>query len=247
MSSLKTDAEIVMKPFSLPEKLFFGNYLFSNFKADFTIGVYYRNSIIIVVLTLIILLTISLLAGYAIAKLKIPGKNVLLVILVGMIAVPMHSMIIPLYYFFVKMKLASNLFAVILPLATINAPFSVIILQAYFKEFPDELIESAKIDGCSNLKAFFKVVLPCSLNSVSAVLVINFLTIWNDFFVSLVMLKTNAARTLPLGMMAFRGEYLKNWGPIFAVIVLAVVPTIVIFAIFSKYMIRGLTQGSIKG
>jgi len=211
MSSFKTDADIVMNPFSFPEKIFFGNYIFSNFKADFTVGIYLRNSVILVVLSLIIILVISLPAAYAISKLKIPGKNVLLVILVGIIAIPMHSLIIPLYYFFVKINIVGTFFAAVLPLVTINAPFAVVILQAYFKEFPDELIDSAKIDGCNNLKAFFRIVLPCSLNSISAVLVISFLTIWNDFFVSLVMLRSNSVRTLALGMMAFKGEYLKNW------------------------------------
>jgi len=248
LSSFKTTEEITYTPFSLPKSFNFDNYNFELFsEKEILVGAYYKNSLIVVVISLVILLLVSLLAGYAIAKLKVPGKNILLIILVGMIAVPTHALIIPLYYFFAEVKLLSNYFGVILPLVTINAPFSIILLQAYFKGFPDELIESAKIDGCGNMRVFFSIVLPVAIGSISAVIVINFMRIWNDFLLSLVMLKANTSRTLPVGLMAFKEIYQVQYGPMFAVIVLSLIPTIIIFIIFSRYMIRGLTAGAIKG
>jgi len=251
MTSFKSTPEIIMSPFSLPKSLQFSNYVFSETAKgptdNFPVGIWYMNSIIIVIISLTLLILITLLAGYAIAKLDVPGKNIILFVMVGMVAIPLHSLVIPLYYFFVKLHLLGNYFSVVFPLVTINIPFAIILLQAYFKEFPDELIESAKIDGAGNLKAFFSIVLPCSLNSIAAVLVINFLTLWNDFFIALIMLKKNTARTLPLGMTTFFGKNITDYGSIFAVVVLAIIPTIIIFVVFSRFLIKGFTAGAIKG
>ena len=121
------------------------------------------------------------------------------------------------------------------------------LLQSFFRTFPDELIEAAKIDGCSNFKAFLKIVLPISLGAVSTVFIINFISIWNDFVLALVIMTRNDSRTLPIGIANFQGNWLTDWGPIYASLVVAIIPTILVYLIFHRNIIKGVAAGAIKG
>ena len=247
-SSLKPSVDISQTIFALPKSLYLGNYNFPVFHdRGITLGIYFKNSVIVTVITLIILVSVSLLAAYSIAKIKFPGKNILLIILIGMLGIPVHALIIPLYYFIAKMGLLNNYFGLILPYVAFNAPFSIILLQTYFRQFPDELVDAAKIDGCNNLSAFFRVVMPVSLGAISSVLIINFITVWNEFLFSLVINKNNDAKTMNVGLMLFKGQYQTDWGPLFGALVVAVVPTIIFYFIFHKNILKGVAAGAIKG
>lgn len=247
-SSLKPSVDISQKIFNLPTSLYFENYNFSAFnERGITLGLYFKNSVIVTFVTLIILVLVSMLAAYSIAKIRFPGKNALLIILIGMLGIPIHALIVPLYYFIAKMGLLNNYFGLILPYVAFNAPFSIILLQTYFRQFPDELIEAAKIDGCNNISAFFRVVMPVSLGAISSVLIINFISIWNEFLFSLVIMKNNSAKTINVGLMAFRGQYQTEWGPLLAALVVVVIPTIIFYFIFHRNILKGIASGAIKG
>lgn len=108
-------------------------------------------------------------------------------------------------------------------------------------------MKGKNIDGCGNIRAFFSVVIPISMGAISSVLVISFLSIWNEFLFSLVMMRDNAAKTLPVGLMGFKGRYVVEWGPIMAALVIAIVPTILIYVIFNRNLLKGISAGAIKG
>jgi len=249
LSSFKTDKEIVTSPFAFPSSLFLENYSFARWIEEFNINfiVLFKNSVFITVIGLVLLVLVSVLAGYAIAKLKVPGKNIIILVLITIIAIPIQALIIPLYYFIAKLGLLNNYFGLILPLIATAAPFSVVLLQAYFRAFPDELIEAAKIDGCTELRAFFTIVLPVSVTSIAVVVIRGFISIWNMFILALIILKNTSVRTLPLGLKAFQDVMNWTYGSQFAFMILTILPTVAIFVIFSRYMIRGMSVGAIKG
>jgi len=247
-SSLKPSGEIRSDIFGFPRSLFLENYDFSVLaSAGTTIGIYLRNSTIITVISLILITLVSLFAAYAIAKIRFPGKNVLMLVLIGLLGIPVHSLVIPLYYFISQIGLLSNIWGLILPYTAFYAPFSAVLLQAYFREFPDELIEAAKIDGCNNVTVFLRVVMPLTRGAISTVLIINFISIWNEFLFSLVINKNNMAKTIPVGLMNFKGQYYTDWGPMLATMIVAILPPIIFYFIFHRNIIKGMTAGAIKG
>lgn len=246
-SSFKPSIEIKTKIFNFPNTFYFKNYDFSLFSdRGITLGIYFKNSVIVTVIALIILTVVSVLAGYAMGKVKFPGKNIIILILIGIIGIPLYSLIIPLYYFIAKIGLLNNYFGLILPYVAFNIPFSVVMLQAYFREFPNELIEAARIDGCNVMTAFLKVVMPLSLGAISSVLIINFISIWNEFLFALVIMRNNDVKTLPVGMIAFKGQYVTDWGPMLSALVVAILPTLVFYLIFHRNIIKGISSGAIK-
>lgn len=247
-SSFKTSSAIRANTFAFPKVIAWENYDFSSLSdVGLTIGIYYRNSIIISVVSLFILIFISLIASYSIAKLKFPGKNVIMIIFIALLGIPVHAILIPLYYQMLSYGLLDKYLGVILPYIALFSPFTILLLQAYFREFPNELIDAAKIDGCGNLRTFFSIVLPISKGAVSSVLIINFINIWNEFLFALVVMTNNNAKTLPVGLMGFQGTYAIEWGPLFATLVITIIPTIIIYFIFHRNIIQGITTGAIKG
>ena len=246
-SSFKPSAEIKRHILSLPKYLYLDNYNFSLFSSKgILFGTYYKNSLIIVIAVLLISTLISLFAAYAIAKIKFPGKNILLVIIIAMMGVPVHVVILPLYYYIAKLGLLSNYFGLILPYVAFNSPLAVVLLQAYFRGFPDEIIEAAKIDGCSNQRLFISIVVPISFGAISTVIILNFINIWNEFLISLVIMRNNEAKTLPVGLLGFKGVYDIDWGPMLAGLIIALLPVLLWYLIFHKNIIKGIAAGSIK-
>ena len=246
-SSLKPTDEILSRLFAPPTSLYLDNYNLQLHRSrGILLEVYFLNSTIVTLTTLLILTVVALLAGYAMAKLRGPGKNVMLVALVGMLGIPVHALIIPLYYFVAQLKLLSNVWGLILPYVAFFLPFSILLLQTYFRQFPDEIMEAAKIDGGNHLQVFARIVMPVSLGGIATVLIINFLGIWNEFLFSLVIMKNNHAKTLPVGLMSFRGPYNADWGPMLAAMFMATIPPLLFYFIFHRKIISGITAGSLK-
>jgi raffinose/stachyose/melibiose transport system permease protein len=248
MSSLKPSTEVRAKIFALPSSLYLENYNFAAFnRMNITLHIYLRNSVVVAAFSLLLLTIISVLAAYGIAKLRVIGKNALIVILLGLMGVPVHGLMIPIFYFFARLRLLDHVIGLILPYTAFNVPFAVLILQSYFRQFPDELIDAARIDGCSKRMTFFQVVMPISLGAISSVTILNFIGIWNEFLFALVMMRDNAAKTLPVGLMGFKGRYVVQWGPMMAALVIAIIPTIVFYFIFHRNLMKGVSVGAIKG
>lgn len=248
MSSFKPSNLVRARIFDLPKSFYFENYNFAKFnEMGITVLIYLKNSAIVTAVSLVILMITSVLAAYGIAKLKVPGKNILIVILLALIGVPVHALMIPIFYFFVRLDMINNYWSLILPYVAFNIPFAVVVLQTFFRQFPNELIEAAKIDGCGNLRTFFSVVIPVSLGAIFSVLVVCFLAIWNEFLFSLVMMRNNEVKTLPVGLMGFKGRYIVEWGPMMAALVIAIIPTIVFYIIFNRSLLKGISAGAIKG
>ncbi len=248
-SSFRPSADIRIYPLNLSGSLTLSNYNLYQLYQDTNVSVpnFFKNSAIVTIVSLTLLTIVSLLAGYAIAKIKIPGKNILIFFLIGLLGVPVHSLIIPLFYFISKMGMVSTYLGLALPYVAFNFAFATLLCQTYFRQFPDEIIEAAKIDGCGHLRLFFSVVMPVSMGAVSTILVINFVNIWNEFLFALVVIRDEAHKTIPLGLMYFRGQFKVDWGPMLAVISLSILPSVLLYFIFSRNLMKGMVAGAIKG
>lgn len=164
-------------------------------------------------------------AAYSISKIKMPGSNIITIFMIGLFAITPHSMILPLFYFFNDLNLLNNYFGLIFPYVALNIPFAIILLQSFFAEFPDELLEAARIDGCSGIRLFF----------------------WNEFLLSIIIMSNHSMKTLPPGIALYQGQYTTEWGNIFAAMTSATIPVIILYFLFQRSIIRGMTVGAVKG
>jgi len=249
-SSFKPSVGIMNNPFSFPLKsLTIENYDFQKFKtfAGIDISIFFKNSAVVTLISLILLTAVALLAGYALARIRFPGKNIFIFFFIVLMGIPIHALIIPLYYLIGKIGLLNNYFGLAFPYIAFRFSFSTLLAQAYFKQYPNEIVEAAKMDGCGHLRIFFSIIMPGSIGIISTILIVNFIQFWNEFLFALVIMRDNAAKTLTVGLMSFKGERATDWGPMLAVITLAILPTLLFYLIFSRNLIKGLTAGAIKG
>lgn len=229
-------------------KLFFGNNLIANYNnvnSRMDIKKVLLNSIYITVSYTILSLLLHSLAGYAFAKFEFKGKKILFGIILITLMIPIHVMLIPLFNMMVKMNWQNTCKAVILP-SLANA-FGIFLMKQNMQNFPDSLIESARIDGCGELSIFIKIVLPTMKPALGALGIYNFMAQWSNFMWPLIILRTKNMYTLPVALAALEGLQRKDYGMMMFGSSLATIPIIIIFLIFQRQFISGIMGGSVKG
>lgn len=229
-------------------KLFFGNNLLANYnnvnsRIDVTKVMY--NSLFISITYTILSLILHSLAGYALAKFEFKGKKIIFGMILVTLMIPIHVMLIPLFNMMVKLELHNTYSAVILP-SLANA-FGIFLMKQNMQNFPDSLIESARIDGCGELSIFIKIVLPTMKPALGALGIYNFMAQWSNFMWPLIILRTKDMYTLPVALAALEGLQRKDYGMMMFGSSLATIPIIIIFLIFQKQFISGIMGGSVKG
>lgn len=243
--SLKTRQEIIKKPFALPEIPQWENYSFA-----WTAGKLGRsmlNSLLVCVITLLLTMIIGSMAAFAIGRMrwKLAGAA-MTYILIGMM-IPVHCVLIPLFTRFARMGLSNSLLGLILPYLTFSLPVSVFIMTGFFRSIPNELLESACIDGCSIYKIFFQIALPLSRTGLFVTGLMTFVNNWNELLMAMVFISDDNKKTLPVALSKFVGPYQTNYAQMFAAIVIAIIPTIIVYSMFSNQIVDGLTTGAVKG
>ncbi|WP_159882038.1 carbohydrate ABC transporter permease [Paenibacillus puerhi] len=244
LGSFKSNFEIVNHPFSLPSSWkwdnFIGAWELGNFKA------YFLNSAFITVLGMILVGLVACPAGYAFAHFSFKGRDFLFYLfLIGM-QLPVQAVIIPVFYQLKAMGLVDSLLGVTLVSAAEALPFSIFLMRNTFKDVPKELRESAWVDGATEWRTYLSIMLPLAKPGVVALLVFTFMNIWNDFLTPLVLLISNENFTLSLGLYSFTGENATNFSLIFAGTVISMIPSIVVYLIFQRQFIEGMSAGSVK-
>jgi multiple sugar transport system permease protein len=185
------------------------------------------------------------LAGYAFAKKRFPGRNILFALLLTTLMIPIHVTFIPLYIISRQLGLIDSLWALILPgTATV---FGIFLMRQYILTLPGELIDAAKIDGASELGVYWHVILPLSKPAIAALAIFTFVRQWNDFLWPVIVLNRPQNYTLTVGVANLQGEFMTDWGIIFSGAALASLPMIIFFLIFQKYFIEGVRMGALKG
>lgn len=237
MASVKPRAELFGKPFNLPSKLDWGGYQRA---LDGGLFHYMSNSIIVTVAAVIITLVVGGLAAYALARMTFIGRTFIYGVIIASYAIPMHGILVPLYDTLVFFKLTNTYLGMILPYVTFGLPFSVMILYAFLVDFPGEIIEAARIDGCSELGILWRIVVPLSMPAIVSVAIFQGVAFWNEFLLALITISDDAFKTIPLGLVAFKGRYVTDWTAILASITITSVPVLILFIVFQRQFIRSL-------
>lgn len=246
-AALKTKTELMTSPnpLTLPKTVTFQNFI--DAWSIGKMGRYFINSICVTVPTVIGILLLSSMAGFAFGKLKFPGsKKLFFLFLVGMM-IPGQATIISLYYTIVDFGLVNNYLAVILPTLGTAMPFAIFMMRSFYKDLPEELLDSSRIDGCNLFRAFWNIFVPLTMPALSALLVFEFMWIWNDLQLPLLVFYDDNVRTLPLGLKYFQGEHSSNQALIAAGVTICTLPITIVYLIFQRTFIRGITAGAVKG
>lgn len=245
ITSLKDDSTLMLSPWAMPSKLMFENYTFAWTAGN--LGTATLNSFIVCTVTLVFSMIIGAMAAYAIAILRWKlSKLTLTYFLIGMM-IPVHCVLIPLFIQFSKIKLANSLIGIIIPYITFSLPITIYILVGFFEGIPKELFESACIDGCSVYKMFGTIAIPLAKTGFMVTGLMSFVANWNELLLAMVFISKEAKKTLPVSLTKFVGPYNTNYCQMFAAIVLAIIPTIIVYCVFANQIVDGLTAGAVKG
>ncbi|WP_326075003.1 carbohydrate ABC transporter permease [Paenibacillus alba] len=205
------------------------------------------NSFIISVVEMAAVCLVSSTAGYVLAKKLFPGRKIIFTMFIAAMALPKQVILVPLFTMLANFGWVNTYHGLILP--AIGWPFGVFLMKQFAQTIPGELIEAAKMDGCSEIRLFSTIVLPLLKPALGALAIFTFIASWNDYFSQLIMVRSTSMMTLPLGvsMMTTQSEFLTNYGVLMAGAALASVPMIAIFLIFQKAFTQGITMGAVKG
>jgi len=206
------------------------------------------NSLMVATGTAIVGVSLAASAAYTFSRYRFRGRNSSLTSLFATQMIPGVMLIVPIYVVFVFIGIVGSTRGLVLAYAVTAVPFSAWILKGYFDTVPPDLEEAAQIDGCSELQAFTKVLLPLSVPALAIVFLFNFLAAWGEFFYANVIIGTNQAlQTWPIGLVAFQGQYQTAWSTLSAASILVSIPIVILFIWISKYLVSGLTLGGVKG
>ncbi|MCD8148449.1 MAG: carbohydrate ABC transporter permease [Clostridiales bacterium] len=245
LNSFKGQFEMLMNGiFSMPEEFYFDNYLEVLTGGFFH---YLLNSVIVLVISLVILLFISAMASYPLARFKFKMNAPIYALIIACMSIPMHITLIPIFKMMNTIGLYDSIWALIGPYVAFAVPISVFILTAFMKGIPVEIEESAAIDGCSKYKIFFSMILPLSTPGLSTLAIYNGVTMWNEFSFAYTLTQSESARTFPLAVWEFQGQYSKSTPMILAVLTLTVLPMIILYVVMQDKLIKGMTAGAVKG
>ncbi|MEG7531087.1 MAG: carbohydrate ABC transporter permease [Hungatella sp.] len=229
-----------------------GEWQFSNFAEAWkrgNIGQAVVNSVIITVISVSLILIVSYLTAYAIARIKFKGSNVIFTLFVSMMMVPLAQVVmIPQYKLITSLNLVNTYPGVILLYIAGGIPFSVFLLSSFLRTIPSEIDEAASIDGCNRMQIIIKILLPLSRPGLATVIIFQSMSIWNDYFTPLIYLQSAEMRTITLSLKNFMGQWgLVDYNRLFAAIAMVTFPIVLVYVIFQKQFISGLTSGSVKG
>jgi len=245
-TSLKTPAAVTSTgAFMPPTDLAFQNYSSAWSRGNFASSFF--NSVIITVIKVPLGLMLSAMAAYALAKIKLRISKLLLLLVVFGTMIPFQVMLAPLFTLVNSFGLIDTYPGVILPYIAFGVPYQVFILHGFFRGIPKELSEAALIDGASHFTIFRRIFLPVCLPVLAALLILDFVSTWNEFAMALVLLQDQHMWTLPLGLMSFQGQFSSNYGELNAAIVMTVLPATIVYLMFQRYFVSGLTSGAVKG
>ncbi len=246
LTSLKTEGELTRVPITyLPVDPTFQNYL-TAFAAQ-PLARFFFNSVVVAALSTILTLVVSALAAYAISRLRIRFKNVVLSVIVAVSMFPLISLMVPLFQTMRALGLLNTYAALVLPYTVLNLPVCILILVSFFNAIPRDLENAAMIDGCTRLGALFKVVLPLTAPGVFTAGIISFVNAWDEFLLALSFTSSMQMRTLPVGITLYQGEFAFPWPIISAALIVAIVPIAIVIVIFQERVVSGLTAGGVKG
>jgi raffinose/stachyose/melibiose transport system permease protein len=244
MSGFKTTVEIYQSPFSIPDFTNTGNFV--KMATDTAFVRYLLNSVIVTGASVALLLALGTMAAYAIARYDFPGSAFVLLFFMAGLMVPLKLAIIPLFILFRDLGILNTHLALIAVYVAMGLPSTVFIMTGFIRTLPRELEDAARMDGASELRIMWSVMIPLCRPAMVIAGIYNLVPIWNDFFFPLVFIQNDALKTLPQGLTTFIGEYITDWGVMFAGLTLSAAPITIVYILLSKQFINGMTAGAVK-
>ncbi|GAA5142818.1 carbohydrate ABC transporter permease [Nocardioides marinquilinus] len=223
------------------------SWTLDNFRTAFDnypVARWFGNALLVATLTTILSVVVNLLAGYALAKMRFRGRSVVFVVILSTLVVPTQAVMIPQFELVARMGLIGFFWAVVLPSA--STALGVFLARQFFVSFPDELIDAARVDGCGPLTAFRRIVLPNTRPLVAVMVLLAFMTQWNDFLWPLITLRDPDLYTLPVALRFLQGAYDADYGGIMAVALLSSLPLLILFVLLQRYFVAGLTRSGLR-
>lgn len=245
VNSFKDRLSIYTNPFGLPEKWNFSNYTDVLKSGDFM--VYFKNSLIVVVISLLLVMIFGSLVAYALANWKGKWSTILFFVFVAGMMMPIKIASIKLLEMMRAFHLLNTIWALVPIYVAMGIPISVFILTEFIRQIPKELTEAALIDGAGRFYIFGKVIVPLLKPALATVGIYNLVPFWNDLWFPLIFISDEKSKTLLLGVTRLFGQYQTDWSKVLAVLTLSALPVLVLYLLMSRQFIKGLTAGAVKG
>lgn len=244
--SLKNNQEVFnTAPLSFPTNPKWENYV--KVWTEGNIGVYFLNSVWITVVAVVITVLLASFVTFSITRMQWKYRNLALGLFMVGLMIPVHSTLIPLFSFFLKVNLMDNPLSIILTYTAFNLPITIMILLGFYYTLPREIEEAAIMDGCSVHRMFFQIILPMTAPVMATTAIINMIYNWNEFVFVNTFISSDKYKTLTVGIQNFIGQYMTDWGAIGATLMISILPILLTFLILSNRIVEGITSGAIKG
>lgn len=246
LSSFKTTSEILHSPFSLPKRWTFDNYV--NAWDGAGIGSYFANTLIVVGCALVIVMMLGAMCAYVLARFRFFGARAIYYLMLAGLTFPVFLAIVPLFFILRNIGLLNTLPGLILTYVAFALPFTVFFLYSFFQSLPDEIYEAAQVDGASEWRTFFQVMLPMARPGMASVAIFNFLGLWNQFLLPIALNSDQRHYVLTQGMASFASQagYSINFGALYAAVVITVVPVFIVYVFFQRQLQGSVSQGTSK-
>ncbi|WP_226580723.1 carbohydrate ABC transporter permease [Halobacillus litoralis] len=247
LGAFKSNAEIYSNPWGLPESFSFSNFAdaWTNYNIDTSVF----NSFLVTGIGATLTLAMAIPTSYALERIKFRGNRLLFTLYISAMMIPMVLGWIPLFFLLMQLNLLDNIFGLSIVYAVSQLPFSIFVLTSFMATIPKSLEEAAAIDGMSPYGILWRIITPLSTTGIITVTIMNMIQFWNEYFMALIFLQTEENYTLALAIDYISNEtqYTNAWGTLFASLVIAIIPVIVLYAIFQRRIVKGMTEGAIKG
>ena len=243
-ASLKSEPSFFNSPASFPTHLYFANYSQAWNQGDLLVA--FANSLVVTVVAVLVSSLFGSMAAYALVRLGARGSPVLQTYFLSGLVIPGVILIIPMFILMDKLGLVGSLGSIILPYCALTLPLSFLIFVNFFRTVPAEVAEAAYLDGCSPFQTFWRIELPLVRPAIATVVILNGIFVWNDFLLPLVLETKSSLYTLPVAIVSFFGTYSTSYGLVFASVILASLPIILLYVLLNRLFVEGITAGAIK-
>jgi raffinose/stachyose/melibiose transport system permease protein len=244
--SLKNNSEIFGGNIAgIPKHFIWQNY--SKAFMSGKVGTYLFNSTFVTGMTIIITIIVSTMATYALIRMKWKLQKTTMSLLLLGLMIPIHAALLPVFFMMKALNIINTLWSLVIPYTAFAIPLAIMIISGFLESIPRELEEAACIDGCSIYRTFASIILPLLRPAIATVSIFTFLQAWNELMFAVVFISKDTAKTLTVGIQSMSGQYQTSWGPIGAALVVATVPTLIIYLLLNKQVQKSLVAGAVKG
>jgi alpha-1,4-digalacturonate transport system permease protein len=244
ISSFKPQSELFRFPMTfLPNQWTGMNYQNALSQGNFLL--YFSNTVFVAVVATIITVLINIMSGYALAKYVFPGRNIIFFVMIATLMIPLQVIMISIFLQLKRFGMLNTLWGIIIPPSA--TPTGIFLARQYIVNLPDSLIESARLDGGKEFTIFWRIIVPLSKPVIATIAIFSFMWRWNDYLWPLIVITDNRKQTVQQALANFVGQLQINWSNLLAMTTISIVPVIIVFLIFQRFFMTGITAGSVKG